>query len=168
MQTCYRIQQWRVDVKKKVKFSELLYGTACPNIPTIFYNLVWLYKLHIFNREPCQSEESEMPTGQQEPKPKPKPRRRLHLADMEHSRSQSGSRAALLQELDRLTNENKELSVAMQQPSYSSQDSGCQQSEWVYVLPTVRNKETCTQQYGPLSPLSAHRPDMHFVTCECC
>jgi hypothetical protein len=48
---------------------------------------------------------------------------------MEHSLSQSGSHTALLQELDKLTNENKELSIAMQQLSYTSQDSGCQQSK---------------------------------------
>jgi hypothetical protein len=93
----------------------------------MFDHLIWLYRLHIFNRETCQSEAFEFPTEQQEPKPKP--RRKLHLTDVEHSHSRSGSRAALLQELDRLTNENKELSLTVQQLSYSSQDSGCQQSE---------------------------------------
>jgi len=48
---------------------------------------------------------------------------------MEHGCSRSGSRAALLQELDRLTKENKELSTNLQQISHSSQDSGYQQSE---------------------------------------
>jgi hypothetical protein len=141
-------------------FGTACYVILCHNIPTIFCRLVWLYRLHIFNREPCQSEASEIPAEQQEPKPKP--RRKLHLTDVEHSRSRSGSRAALLQELDRLTNENKELSINVQQLSCSSQDSGYQQSEWVHVLRTLRNKETCTQQYGPVwSSLKALWVHMH-------
>jgi hypothetical protein len=61
--------------------------------------------------------------------PKPKPRRKLHLTEVKHSRSRSVSRAALLQESDGLTKENKELSTNLQQLSHSSQDSGYQQSE---------------------------------------
>ncbi|PNF19336.1 hypothetical protein B7P43_G06721 [Cryptotermes secundus] len=78
------------------------------------------------DRDPCQSEALEFPPEQQEPKPKP--RRKLPLTDVQHSHGRSGSRAALLQELDRLTNENKELNLTVQQLSYSSQDSGCQQT----------------------------------------
>jgi hypothetical protein len=116
-----------------------MYGTACHviichNVPTIFNHLIWLYWLHLFNRDPCQSEAFRFPTEQE---PKPKPRQKLHL-----SHSQSGSRAALLQELDRLTNENKELNLTVQQLSYSSQNSGCQQSELMHILHTLRNKET--------------------------
>lgn len=65
---------------------------------------------------------------QQEQQPKSKPRQKL-LNEMENRRSQSGSRAALLRELDRLTKENKELTTNLQQLSHSSQDSGYQQSE---------------------------------------
>jgi hypothetical protein len=65
---------------------------------------------------------------QQEQQPKPKPRQKL-INEMEHSRSRSESHAALLQEVDRLTKENEELTTNVQQLSHSSQDSGYQQSE---------------------------------------
>ena len=92
------------------------------------FNLV-LQALYIFNREPSQSEVSEIPAEQQqEQEPKPKPRQKL-FNELEHKRSQSASRAALLQELDRLTKENKELTTNLQQLSHSSQDSGYQQSK---------------------------------------
>ena len=65
---------------------------------------------------------------QQEQQPKPEPRQKL-FNKMEHKCIRSGSRAALLQELDRLTKENKELKTNLQQLSHSSQDSGYQQSE---------------------------------------
>jgi hypothetical protein len=72
---------------------------------------------------------SEIPLEQQqEQQPKPEPRQKL-FNGMEHNRSQSGRRAALLQEVDRLTKENKELTINLQQLSHSSQDSGYQQSE---------------------------------------
>lgn len=88
-----------------------------------------LQAVYIFNREPSQSEVSEIPVEQQqEQQPKPQPRQKL-FNEMEHKRSQSGSRAALLQELDRLTKENKELTTNLQHLSHSSQDSGYQQSE---------------------------------------
>lgn len=88
-----------------------------------------LQAVYIFNREPSQSEVSEIPVKQQqEQQPKPEPRQKL-FNKMEHKCIRSGSRAALLQELDRLTKENKELKTNLQQLSHSSQDSGYQQSE---------------------------------------
>lgn len=78
---------------------------------------------------------------QQEQQPKPKPGQKL-LNEMEHRRSQSGSRAALLQELDRLTKENKELTTSLQQLSHSSQDSGYQQSECAFILCTLSTIDT--------------------------
>ncbi|XP_069683076.1 centrosomal protein of 89 kDa isoform X3 [Periplaneta americana] len=88
-----------------------------------------------FQGEPTQSDVSEIPTEQQ---PKPKPRRKLHVGGMEHSQNRTGSRSALLLELDRVTKENKELSRHLQQLSHSSQDSGYQQTA---VDETLRKKD---------------------------
>jgi hypothetical protein len=88
--------------------------------------LAYIFFLQILNREPSQSEVSEIPMEQP---PKPKPRRRLHRTGIEHSCSRSLSHAALLQESDSFINENKELSTNLQQLTHSSQDSGYQQSE---------------------------------------
>jgi hypothetical protein len=92
------------------------------------FNLV-LQAPYIFNREPSQSEVSEIPAEQQqEQQPQPKPRRKL-FNEMEHGRSRSGGHAGLLQELERLTKENQELTTNLQQLSRSSQDSGFQHSK---------------------------------------
>ena len=55
--------------------------------------------------------------------PKPKPRFKLQKSETEHH--QSASRAVLLKEIDRLTEENEELSRSQ----HSNQDSGYQHSK---------------------------------------
>ncbi|PSN48663.1 hypothetical protein C0J52_04766 [Blattella germanica] len=62
---------------------------------------------HHRHKDPSPSEKSEVPADQF---PKPKPRRRNQLPETEPARSRSGSRTALLKELDKLTRQNEDLS----------------------------------------------------------